>query len=78
MNVIRRYSTANDDHASRFTRLSDQVARTLCYPSAHDLVPVLHDPYEVVFDIEDRVRASSVLVHPSILATELESERKTA
>jgi len=31
------------------------------------LVPIFRDPHEVVFDIEDHVRARPVFEHPSIL-----------
>jgi hypothetical protein len=50
------------------TDLSEQVARTLSHSSAQYLVSVLGNPYDVIFDIEHRVRAGSVLAHFPIFA----------
>jgi hypothetical protein len=58
---------ANHHHLSCLADLSDQVARTLCYPPSQDLVAVFGNPDHVVFQIEGRVRAMPVFRHPSIL-----------
>jgi hypothetical protein len=68
VNMIRRHRTAHNHHFPAVTDLSSQVARLLAHSSAQDLVPVLRNPYEMMLDIEHRVRPGPVLAHPSIFA----------
>jgi hypothetical protein len=57
MHMVRRHRALHDHHVPALTDLPKQAARTLGYPSAQDLVLILRDPYEVILDIEHRVRA---------------------
>jgi hypothetical protein len=47
--------------------LPDQIAGTLCYFAAQNLISVLRDPHQVILDIAHRVPAMSIFGHPLIL-----------
>jgi hypothetical protein len=49
------------------TNLSNQIAGTLDHFPAQDLVTVLSNPHQVIFDIAQRVPAVPIFSHPLIL-----------
>src|ERR1700722_343579 len=49
---------------SRPAYLSYQIARTLCHPSGQHLVTIFRATDQVIIQIVDRVRASSVFRYP--------------
>jgi hypothetical protein len=63
VDVVGRYRSPYDDHVPRLADLSNQVARTLCYAAAQNLVPVFRDPDDMVFEIVCRVRAMPIFRH---------------
>jgi len=68
MHMIFRHMTLHNRHFVLPTYLPDQISHSRCHFSRQRWTPILRRPYYVHMNLENRVRAVSIFLHPQTLS----------